>query len=181
MPTQRAVDTPSPLPPAFPKSWRDRRAFVCGPTGNLLGMYDVRPKESGYESVNAFSFVASADEWFSPIVAEVGPDGNMWIADWYNFIIQHNPTPNRGRGGYDAKRGTGNAHVNPNRDRQHGRIYRVAYEGNSGGKIKSLADAKDRCAGCCLKRRQLVLAPHCATLASRQRKEGCCSCLAKNE
>ena len=126
----------------FPKSWRDRRAFVCGPTGNLLGMYDVRPKESGYESVNAFSFVASADEWFSPIVAEVGPDGNMWIADWYNFIIQHNPTPNRGRGGYDAKRGTGNAHVNPNRDRQHGRIYRVAYEGNSGGKIKSLADAK---------------------------------------
>ncbi|MBC8350235.1 MAG: ThuA domain-containing protein [Verrucomicrobia bacterium] len=126
----------------FPKSWRDRRAFVCGPTGNLLGMYDVRPKESGYESVNAFSFVASADEWFSPIVAEVGPDGNMWIADWYNFIIQHNPTPSRGRGGYDAKSGTGNAHVNPNRDRQHGRIFRVAYEKNDGGKIPSLSKAK---------------------------------------
>ncbi|MGE4550540.1 MAG: PVC-type heme-binding CxxCH protein, partial [Opitutales bacterium] len=126
----------------FPKAWRNRRAFVCGPTGNLLGMYDVRGKASGYESVNAYSFVASADEWFSPIVAEVGPDGNMWIADWYNFIIQHNPTPNRGRGGYDAKRGVGNAHVNPNRDRQHGRIYRVAYEGNPGGKIKSLAGAK---------------------------------------
>ena len=105
------------------ESWRNRRAFVCGPTGHLLGMYDVRPKGSGFESVNAFSLVASADEWFSPIVAEVGPDGNLWFADWYNFIIQHNPTPNPNRGGYAAKTGPGNAHVNPNRDRQHGRIY----------------------------------------------------------
>ena len=85
---------------------------------------------SGFESVNAYSLVASTDEWFSPIVAEVGPDGNLWIADWYNFIIQHNPTPNLNRGGYDAQRGPGNAHVNPNRDRQHGRIYRLVYEKN---------------------------------------------------
>ena len=114
----------------FPESWRNRRAFVCGPTGHLLGMYDARPKGSGFESVNAFSLVASADEWFSPIVAEVGPDGNLWFADWYNFIIQHNPTPNPNRGGYAAKTGPGNAHANPNRDRQHGRIYRLVYEGN---------------------------------------------------
>jgi putative membrane-bound dehydrogenase-like protein len=114
----------------FPESWRNRRAFVCGPTGHLLGMYDVRPKGSGFESVNAYSLVASTDEWFSPIVAEVGPDGNLWIADWYNFIIQHNPTPNLNRGGYDAQRGSGNAHVNPNRDRQHGRIYRLVYRKN---------------------------------------------------
>ena len=53
----------------------------------------------------------------------------MCIRDsWYNFIIQHNPTPNKGRAGYDAKNGRGNAHINPNRDRQHGRIYRVVYE-----------------------------------------------------
>ena len=123
----------------FPESWRGRRAFVCGPTGNLLGAYDVRPKGAGYEAINAFSVVASADEWFSPIVAEVGPDGNLWIADWYNFIIQHNPTPNRGRGGYDAKRGQGNAHVNPNRDRKHGRIYRLVYEKNEDEDFQSLA------------------------------------------
>ena len=95
----------------FPESWRNRRAFVCGPTGHLLGMYDVRAKGSGFESVNAYSLVASSDEWFSPIVAEVGPDGNLWIADWYNFIIQHNPTPNLNRGGYEAQRGPGNAHT----------------------------------------------------------------------
>ena len=115
----------------FPKNWRNRRAFICGPTGNLLGMYDMQAKDSGYEAINAFSFVASADEWFSPIVAEVGPDGNMWVADWYNFIIQHNPTPNKDRAGYDAKNGRGNAHINPNRDRQHGRIYRVVYENHN--------------------------------------------------
>ena len=114
----------------FPKSWRNRRAFVCGPTGHLLGMYDVRPKGSGFESINAYSLVASTDEWFSPIVAEVGPDGNLWISDWYNFIIQHNPTPNLNRGGYDAQNGPGNAHINPNRDRQHGRIYRLVYQKN---------------------------------------------------
>ena len=115
----------------FPKAWRDRRAFICGPTGNLLGMYDIRHKDSGYEANNAFSFMASADEWFSPVVAEVGPDGNLWVADWYNFIIQHNPTPNKGRAGYDAKNGQGNAHINPNRDRQHGRIYRVVHRGHA--------------------------------------------------
>ena len=93
-------------------------------------MYDVRAKGSGFESVNAYSLVASSDEWFSPIVAEVGPDGNLWIADWYNFIIQHNPTPNLNRGGYEAQRGPGNAHVNPNRDRRHGRIYRLVYQKN---------------------------------------------------
>ena len=39
------------------------------------------------------NLVASDDEWAAPIMAEVGPDGNVWILDWYNFIVQHNPTP----------------------------------------------------------------------------------------
>ena len=126
---------------AFPKKYRDRAAFICGPTGNLLGSYYITQKGAGYSAKNGFSFVASADEWFSPIVAEVGPDGHLWIADWYNFIIQHNPTPSIGRGGYAARNGRGNAHINPNRDRQHGRIYRVIWEGAQKSKITSLANA----------------------------------------
>ena len=126
---------------AFPKKYRDRAAFICGPTGNLLGTYYISQKGAGYSAKNGFSFVASADEWFSPIVAEVGPDGHLWIADWYNFIIQHNPTPSIGRGGYAARNGRGNAHINPNRDRQHGRIYRVVWEGAQKSKITSLANA----------------------------------------
>ena len=112
----------------FPESWRDSMAFIGGPTGNLLGMYQNIPDGSGYKALNRFSLIASADEWFSPVAAEVGTDGHLWVADWYNFIIQHNPTPNPQRGGYQAQTGKGNAHVNPNRDRQHGRIYRLIWE-----------------------------------------------------
>ena len=125
----------------FPESWRDRSAFVAGPTGNLLGRFQIEADGSGFVSKNQYSVVASADEWFSPVAAEVGPDGNLWIADWYNFIIQHNPTPTVERAGYEAKKGAGNAHENPNRDKQHGRIYRLTWDGAVVPKIKSLADA----------------------------------------
>lgn len=125
----------------FPEDWRNSMAFIGGPTGNLLGMYRNIPDGSGYRAKNEFSLIASADEWFSPVAAEVGPDGNLWVADWYNFIIQHNPTPSAVRGGYDAENGTGNAHVNPNRDRQHGRIYRLVWEGAQESELTSLEDA----------------------------------------
>ncbi len=126
---------------SFPVSWRDRMAFVAGPTGHLLGGYEMVPDGSGFQAKNAFSIVASADEWFSPVAAEVGPDGHLWIADWYNFIIQHNPTPSAQRGGYDAKNGQGNAHINPNRDRQHGRIYRLIWDDAEPPGLDSLAEA----------------------------------------
>lgn len=127
----------------FPPSWRDRYAFIGGPTGHLLGMFENIPDGAGYHAVNRFHLLASADEWFSPVAAEVGPDGNLWIADWYNFIIQHNPTPNPERGGFEGTNGPGNAHENPNRDTQHGRIYRAIWDGAGPSKITSLADASD--------------------------------------
>jgi len=128
----------------FPESWRDSMAFVAGPTGNLLGAYQMIRDGSGFRAKNAFSIVASADEWFSPVAAEVGPDGALWIADWYNFIIQHNPTPSTQRGGYAASNGSGNAHINPNRDRQHGRIYRMVWEGAEEKDVLSLQTAGPR-------------------------------------
>ena len=125
----------------FPPGWQGRSAFVCGPTGNLLGRFQIRDDGAGFHGKNAYNFVASADEWFSPVAAEVGPDGNVWIADWYNFIIQHNPTPNPDRGGFAGETGKGNAHVNPNRDKQHGRIYRVVRTGEKKRETRSLAGA----------------------------------------
>ena len=129
---------------AFPEAWRNEMAFVCGPTGNLLGGYRIKRAGSGFTAQNAFAIVASADEWFSPVTAEVGPDGHLWISDWYNFIIQHNPTPNPDRGGYAARTGKGNAHLNPNRDRQHGRIYRLIWEQAPKSPITNLADASTK-------------------------------------
>jgi len=127
----------------FPESFREQVAFIGGPTGHLLGKYHLSRDGAGYKAKNGYAFLASADEWFSPVAAEVGPDGNLWVADWYNFIIQHNPTPSKDRGGYDAKSGKGNAHVNPNRDRGHGRIYRVVWDKAPEARIKSLAGASD--------------------------------------
>ena len=81
----------------FPEAWRNKRAFICGPTGHLLGMYDIRPKGSGYEAINAFSFLASADEWFSPVVAEIGP-GNGSLCEKYldlsNKVVLFEPSNN---------------------------------------------------------------------------------------
>ena len=36
-------------------------------------------------------FVASADEWFGPVQAKLGPDGSPGY--WLVFHYQHNPTP----------------------------------------------------------------------------------------
>lgn len=125
----------------FPKPWRDKAAFVGGPTGNLLGRFEQVREGSGYLAKNRHNVVASADEWFSPVAAEIGPDGNLWIADWYNFIIQHNPAPTADRGGFDAKMGKGNAHENPNRDLQHGRIYRLIWDGATESDLVNLEEA----------------------------------------
>ncbi len=67
----------------------------------------------------------------------MGPDGAVWILDWYNFIVQHNPTPE----GFGT--GAGNAHINMLRDKQHGRIYRLAYKGAAPEPYPELSGAED--------------------------------------
>ncbi|MEP2347791.1 MAG: PVC-type heme-binding CxxCH protein [Algoriphagus sp.] len=120
---------------SFPENYWNSMAFVAEPTGRVLHNAKILPKGSGYTEKNNFNILASSDEWFSPVHAEVGPDGSLWVADWYNFIIQHNPTP---RG---WENGEGNAYINPMRDRQHGRIYRLSYKGGEPSKSYDLKDA----------------------------------------
>ena len=104
------------------------RALVCEPTMKLVAAMDVRPAGAGYEARDGFNVLASSDEWLSPVFAEVGPDGAIWVADFQNFIIQHNPTPSPERGGYKAVTGVGGAHENPLRDHSRGRIYRIVWD-----------------------------------------------------
>lgn len=103
----------------FPEKFWNRMAFVAGPTGHLLGRFALESKGSGFVAHNEWSMLASRDEWTAPVQSKVGPDGALWIVDWYNLIIQHNPTPE----GYET--GEGNAYENELRDRQHSRIYRL--------------------------------------------------------
>lgn len=112
---------------AFPEAFWNRGAFMGEPTAHLLGQFFIEAKDNsvGYRAKNRGSIITSTDEWLSPVHTEVGPDGQLWVADWYNFIIQHNPIPTKESAGFDAEQGSGNAHVNPLRDRQRGRIYRL--------------------------------------------------------
>ncbi len=104
---------------AFPKEFWNKVAFVTEPTGHLVGWFRIESNGADYKAVNLGSFLASDDEWTAPIVAEVGPDGALWVIDWYNYIVQHNPVP----AGF--KNGQGNAYETKLRDKHHGRIYRV--------------------------------------------------------
>ncbi len=122
----------------FPQQWWNKTAFVCEPTGHLIGTFVLRRDGGGYKSTSPANLLASDDEWASPIMAEVGPDGAVWVIDWYNFIIQHNPTPQ----GFTT--GKGNAYESDLRDKKHGRIYRVLPTADGKDILhpwKSLADA----------------------------------------
>jgi putative membrane-bound dehydrogenase-like protein len=107
----------------YPREYWNRTAFVTEPTGHLIATFVLRQQGAGYKSKNSWNLVASDDEWTSPIQAEVGPDGNVWFIDWYNYIVQHNPTPT------GFKTGKGAAYETDLRDKKHGRIYRLQYVG----------------------------------------------------
>jgi putative membrane-bound dehydrogenase-like protein len=106
----------------YPSDYWNKTAFVTEPTGHIVATFPITPEGASFTSRNAFNLVASDDEWSSPIVAEVGPDGNVWVIDWYNYIVQHNPTP----AGF--KTGKGNAYETNLRDKKHGRIYRLVHK-----------------------------------------------------
>ena len=107
---------------AYPREYWNRTAFVCEPTGHVVATFEITPSGAAFRSRMAWSLVASDDEWTSPIQADVGPDGQVWVIDWYNFIVQHNPTP----AGFEN--GKGNAYETPLRDKVHGRLWRVVHD-----------------------------------------------------
>ena len=122
----------------FKKLLPENMAMICEPTGHLVSIGKV--SERGALSkidMRGNNVFASADAWASPVAARTGPDGAIWIADWYNPIIQHNVVfrfwnPARGydqpHSPYhtgDTNPGKGNAYVTPLRDRKHGRIWRI--------------------------------------------------------
>jgi putative membrane-bound dehydrogenase-like protein len=121
---------------AFPKKYWNNVAFVSEPTGHILHQNMMAKKGTDYEDNLGFNLLAGADEWVAPVFAEVGPDGAVWIADWYSYIIQHNPTPK------GAENGNGNAYETPLRDFTHGRLYRVAYKKAPAYKPVSLSKSR---------------------------------------
>jgi len=68
------------------------------------------------KAVQQPDLIASTDRWFRPVDIKLGPDGAIYVADFYNKIIGHYEV--------DLK--------HPARDKDHGRIWRIVYKGTDG-------------------------------------------------
>jgi putative heme-binding domain-containing protein len=99
------------------------RHFPESMQGNLLvanvigfqGILRIRieDKDSSFTGIHEEPILSSTDVNFRPSDVRIGPDGAIYFIDWHNPIIGHMQHNLR----------------DPSRDRIHGRIYRVTYEG----------------------------------------------------
>lgn len=120
---------------AFPREYWNRIAFVAEPTAHLVGMFELTQNGSGFRAKNRWSFMASRDEWAAPVQVKVGPDGAVWVSDFYTLVAQHNPQEPH------LERGAGAAYVTPNRDAQRARVYRIVHEAAPAHPIRRLDNA----------------------------------------
>lgn len=92
----------------FPREWQDV-AFLANPiTSTINAVRIVRNPDGTITAEHLPDFLKSEDGWFRPVNIEFGPDGCLYIADWYNKIVSHNEVPT----------------THPDRAKSHGRIWR---------------------------------------------------------
>lgn len=113
---------------SFPEEYWNRAAFIAEPTAKLVGQFELIPNGSTYSAKNQWSFLASRDFWMAPVQVKVGPDGALWISDFYTMVAQHNPFVQM-PGGECCPQGEGNAYETPNRNSENGRIWRITWDG----------------------------------------------------
>ena len=109
------------------------RAFPEANQGNLLvanvigfqGILQYKPQDTGASltATEVEPILYSSDPNFRPVDLKMGPDGAIYFVDWQNPIIGHMQHNLR----------------DPSRDRTHGRIYRVVYEGRDLLKPEAIA------------------------------------------
>ncbi len=72
----------------------DRWVFVSEPVHNLVHREVITPRGTSLSSRRhptdeGREFLASSDNWFRPTMSKTGPDGALYIADMYRFVIEH--------------------------------------------------------------------------------------------
>ncbi len=109
----------------FPAEWKDV-AFLANPITNAINAVKViRNADGSIESKLLPNLLKSSDKWFRPVNLEFGPDGCLYVADWYNKIISHNEVST----------------AHPDRDKSHGRIWRIRHVSQKPRKAPDLIKA----------------------------------------
>jgi putative heme-binding domain-containing protein len=98
----------------FPPDWQGNM-ITNDFRANRVCRFVVTPREqgAGYISRQEAELIKTSHVAFRPVDVKMGPDGALYIADWYNPIIQHGEVDFR----------------DPRRDHAHGRIWRVTAKG----------------------------------------------------
>jgi putative membrane-bound dehydrogenase-like protein len=92
----------------FPEPWRDLM-LVANPITNRVQAIKMHRDGPRWRLDPPKDFLVSSDPWFRPVAITTGPDGCLYIVDWYNKIISHNEVPRN----------------HPDRDKTRGRIWRI--------------------------------------------------------
>lgn len=104
---------------SFPEAWKDV-AFLANPISSTINAVRIiRNPDGSVSSEHLPDFLSSEDDWFRPVNMEFGPDGCLYIADWYNKIVSHNEVSTS----------------HPDRDKSHGRIWRIRHKSQKPRKI----------------------------------------------
>jgi len=96
----------------WPKGY-DGVMYVANPITSKVNAVRQHREGSGYRLEHLDDFVTCDDPFFRPIAMTMGPDGCLYVIDWYNKIISHNEV----------------ARNHPDRDKQSGRIWRIKPKG----------------------------------------------------
>ena len=73
---------------ALPERYRGH-ALRRRPLLNHVVMSEVRPDGSSVQTHDIGLAVSTDDSWFRPVDIKLGPDGALYIADWYDRQINH--------------------------------------------------------------------------------------------
>lgn len=92
----------------LPEDWRGNM-ITNDFRGHRVCRFVIKENGSTYASQEKGELIKTNHPAFRPIDVKMGPDGAIYVADWYNPIIQH--------GEIDFR--------DPRRDHTHGRIWRI--------------------------------------------------------
>jgi putative heme-binding domain-containing protein len=96
----------------LPEAWRGN-LVTNDFRGHRVCRFVLTPEGSGYTARQMPDLIKTNHPAFRPVDVKMGPDGAIYVADWYNPIIQHGEVDFR----------------DPRRDHTHGRIWRITARG----------------------------------------------------